>query len=164
MRHLWTPSRIVSVIAYAVLGICIIVLFASDARQDEFDAQRGREIAAANEKTVKCLVKALSEDASQTKELRGVSSMRDEDLEATVRAMIVMVEERVVEGVHQNDATDQAARQFIVQGTKFLEESKVLREARKQNQVPKEICGVKIDSEPIHEPSPKPSALPKSGA
>jgi hypothetical protein len=163
MRHKWTPSRIVGVIAYAVIGVSIVVLFISDARQDAFDDRRTADISAANAQTIKCVVKAMQESAEQTKELRDVSSMRDADLEATVRAMIVMVEERVVDGEHQNEATDQAARQFITQGTNFLDESEALREARKQNQVPKEICGVKINPEPDDAPSPKPK-LPKSGA
>lgn len=147
MKHWWSPRAVVAVISYLVIGICLVVLFVQNQRQDAFDARRASDIAAAQARTVKCVVKAIRDDAAQTKALRDVARMRDQDLAAAIRAMVALVDIRVLGGVNQNTATTQAAEQFIVQANHFLEQSQTLDEARDANPVPEKICGVLIDTE-----------------
>lgn len=145
IRSLWTPSRVVGVIAYAVVGISLVVLFISDARQDEFDARRDADIAAANAATVKCVVKAIRADAGQTKELRDATQLKDDELTLAMQALIPIVQFRVIEGGNTSEQVVEAANQFITQAGHFIEENARLKEARRQNKVPKTICGVNVE-------------------
>lgn len=147
-RQAFTPDRIVLLIAYAVLGIGILILFAQNARQDEFDDRREADIAAAvnaaQDKTIHCVVKALRSDAAQTKELRDAVQLKDADLAAAMKAMVVLVQERVLDGNPTSPAIRQAADQFITQAGNFLTESEKVLTTREANPVPNKICGVVI--------------------
>lgn len=145
VRSDWTPHRVVAVIAYAIVGVCLIILFVQNARQSAFDDRRAADIAAANAETVKCVVKAIRADATQTKELRRVAQMRDNDLVASVKAMMALVQVRVLDGVDRNAQTVQAGNQFLVQGQNFVDQSEKLDQAREENKVPDTICGVVIE-------------------
>lgn len=145
LRQLWTPARTVGVIAFAVIGICIVILFAQNARQDAFDARRPADIQAAQDRTIRCLAKALRNDAEQTKDLREAAQLRDDDLVFAMEALVVMVRLRVLVGVHMTEETTQAARQFINKAGDFLSESERVEEARERNPVPDKICGVTIE-------------------
>lgn len=82
VRSDWTPSRIIGVIAYGIIGICLVVLFISDARQDQFDARRSADIAAARAETVHCIQKVLDKQLKGTDTLREASKIRaDADYE-----------------------------------------------------------------------------------
>ena len=150
MNHpAWTPRRVAGLIAYAVIGVGMLILFISDAQQDRIDAKRPAEIAAAvneaQDKTIRCVVKALRADASQTKDLREVVQRKDEDLAFAIEAMVVLVRDRVLGLNATSPAIRQAGEQFITQAENFLDESDKVTTAREQNPVPNKICGVVIE-------------------
>lgn len=76
--HRWTPARLVGVIGYAVIGVCLVVLFVSDFRQDQFDAKRATDIAAARAETVHCIQKVLDTQLQDTGTLREAAKVRND--------------------------------------------------------------------------------------
>lgn len=132
-------------IGYVIIVVGLVFSFYVDERQDRFDARRPADIEAATVKTVRCVVKALRADAQQTKDLREVAASRDEDLVHAITAMSELVRLRVLEGITQNYRTRQAANQYLMQAERFIDESKVLAQAREDNPVPQKICGVVIE-------------------
>lgn len=73
----WTPRRAVGVIAYAVVGVSLVILFYSDAQQDAFDARRTADIAAARAETVHCIQDVLDTQFTGTDALREAAARRE---------------------------------------------------------------------------------------
>lgn len=86
----WNPRRVVGVIAYAVLGISIVILFVSDYQQDKFDASRAADIAAARAETVHCIQSVLDTQLTGTDALRESSKARN-DADFEVKRLAIAV-------------------------------------------------------------------------
>jgi hypothetical protein len=136
MRHTRITLNLIIAVGFLFLSAGMVYLTISDARQDEFDKQRDVAIREAKAETVACVNNVLETYFTGTQDLREAAQTRDDALVASLKAMVIVVDGRVVEQQGNSEAIQQGADQFIVQVRRFVAASSVLNQSRKENPVP----------------------------
>lgn len=134
-RPTFTPGKLVGIIAYAVLGAGILILFVSDAKQDV-------AVREAKASTVTCIKNVLDVSNKSAVERAEAAADRDESLVASKRALRELIRLRVIEQVKDSVAVRQAADQYMIQTQRFIEASERLKMARANHPVPdvEDLC------------------------
>jgi hypothetical protein len=136
MRNTRLTLNMIVAVGFLFLSAGMVYLTISDARQDEFDKQRDVAIREAKAETVACVNNVLDEYFNGTQDLREAAQTRDDALVASLKAMVIVVNGRVIDQQGSSRAIQQAAEQYIHQTRKFLTASQMLNKSRSENPVP----------------------------